>query len=192
MTWVSTSATGLEQVSGWFIGAPIRIVTIILTALVVLAFGGRAINRAMIRLASAQVRFFRDPIAAEAAATRRRERALTIGSILRSTLNFTVALVAIAMVLAELGLNLAPIVASAGILGVAIGLGSQSLVKDFISGLFLIVEDQFGVGDRVTIDNVEGLVESVGLRSTTIRDDQGVLWFLRNGEITKVGNASAN
>lgn len=181
-----------EQLLDWFIGAPVRILTIIAVALVVLAFGGRAINRAMTRLASAQVRLFRDPLAAEAAAARRRDRALTIGSILKSTLNFTVSLVAIAMVLAELGLNLSPIVASAGILGVAIGLGSQSLVKDFISGLFLIVEDQFGVGDRVTIDNVEGVVESVGLRSTTIRDDQGTLWFIRNGEITKVGNFSAN
>lgn len=182
----------LQQAVDWFIGAPVRILTIIAVALLVLAFGGRAINRAMVRLAGTQVRLFRDPVAAEAAAARRRDRALTIGSILRSTMNFTVALVAVAMVLAELGLNLAPIVASAGILGVAIGLGSQSLVKDFISGLFLIVEDQFGVGDRVRIDDVEGTVESVGLRSTTIRDDHGVLWFIRNGEIIKVGNHSAN
>lgn len=192
MTLSSAAATPTERALEWFIGAPVRIVMIVAAALLVLAFGGRAINRAMTRLASAQVRLFRDPMAAEAAATRRRDRALTIGSILRSTLNFTVAVVAIAMVLAELGLNLAPIVASAGILGVAIGLGSQSLVKDFISGLFLIVEDQFGVGDHVRIDDVEGTVESVGLRSTTIRDEQGVLWFIRNGDINKVGNSSAN
>jgi moderate conductance mechanosensitive channel len=181
-----------QQAINWFAGAPLRISTVIIVAFFVLAFGGRAINRAMTRLAATQVRLFRDPIAAEAAAARRRDRALTIGSILRSALNFTVALVAMAMVLAELGLNLAPIVASAGILGVAIGLGSQSLVKDFISGLFLIVEDQFGVGDHVRIDNVEGIVESVGLRSTTIRAADGVLWFIRNGDITKVGNHSAN
>lgn len=189
---IRNAQTPLEQATSWFLGAPIRIATIVIVALFVLAFGGRAINRAMAKLASTQVRLFRDPIAAEAAATRRRERALTIGSIMRSALNFTIALVAIAMVLAELGLNLAPIVASAGILGVAIGLGSQSLVKDFISGLFLIVEDQFGVGDHIKIDNVEGTVESVGLRSTTIRDEQGVLWFIRNGDINIVGNWSAN
>lgn len=189
---MTLAAAPVQTALDWFIGAPMRIVAIIAVSLLVLAFGGRAINRAMVRLAGTQVRLFRDPLAAEAAAARRRDRALTIGSILRSTLNFTIALVAIAMVLAELGLNLAPIVASAGILGVAIGLGSQSLVKDFISGLFLIVEDQFGVGDRVQIDNVDGVVESVGLRSTTIRDDEGVLWFLRNGDINKVGNCSAN
>jgi moderate conductance mechanosensitive channel len=180
-----------QQAFIWFTGAPLRISTVIIVALFVLAFGGRAINRAMSKLSATQVRLFRDPIAAEAAAVRRRDRAMTIGSILHSALSFTVALVAIAMVLGELGLNLAPIVASAGILGIAIGLGSQSLVKGFISGLFLIVEDQFGVGDHVRIDNVEGVVESVGLRSTTIRSADGVLWFIRNGDINKVGNFSA-
>lgn len=179
-----------RAVLDWLIGAPLHIVTIIVVASLVLRLGGRAIRKVLTRLADSG-RSHHNAATAEVAAARRRERALTTGSVLRSALNFTVILVATAMVLGELGLNLAPIVASAGIVGVAVGLGSQSLVKDFISGLFLIMEDQYGVGDRVTIDNVNGVVEGVGLRSTTIRGDDGVLWFIRNGEIQKVGNSSA-
>lgn len=176
-------------VAEWLVGAPLRIVTIIVAALLVQRLGGRGIGRVLARLAAAGSHHSSET--AEVAAARRRERALTTGSVLRSTLNFAVVLVATAMVLGELGLNLAPIVASAGILGVAVGLGSQSLVKDFVSGLFLIMEDQYGVGDRVSIEEITGVVESVGLRSTTVRADDGTLWFIRNGEIQKVGNFSA-
>jgi small conductance mechanosensitive channel len=76
------------------------------------------------------------------------------------------------------------------VVGAAIGFGAQTLVKDLISGLFIVFEDQYGVGDRVQLDGVTGLVERVGLRVTEVRDDKGVLWFIRNGEILKVGNFS--
>jgi small-conductance mechanosensitive channel len=85
---------------------------------------------------------------------------------------------------------LGPVIASAGIIGVAIGLGAQSLVKDVLSGIFMLVEDQYGVGDDVKVGDVEGVVEKVGLRITTVRDSAGVLWFLRNGDILVVGNKS--
>jgi small-conductance mechanosensitive channel len=87
-------------------------------------------------------------------------------------------------------MDLAPLIASAGVLGVAVGLGSQTLIRDFISGLFMLVEDQYGVGDEVQVLDVSGIVESVGLRITTIRDNKGTLWYLRNGEILKLGNKS--
>jgi small-conductance mechanosensitive channel len=94
------------------------------------------------------------------------------------------------MILGEFGFDLGPVIASAGIVGVAIGLGAQTLVKDVLSGVFMLVEDQYGVGDTVKVGEVEGLVEKVGLRITTVRDSAGTLWFLRNGEILVVGNKS--
>ena len=94
------------------------------------------------------------------------------------------------MILSELGFNLGPIVASAGVIGVALGLGAQTIVRDVLSGIFMLVEDQYGVGDKVEVLDVKGTVEKVGLRITTVRDSNGTLWYLRNGEILKVGNLS--
>jgi small-conductance mechanosensitive channel len=85
---------------------------------------------------------------------------------------------------------LGPLIASAGILGVALGLGAQTLVRDVLSGIFMLVEDQYGVGDQVDVLDVQGVVEKVGLRVTCVRDKKGTLWYLRNGEILKVGNQS--
>jgi small-conductance mechanosensitive channel len=94
------------------------------------------------------------------------------------------------MALGEFGFDLGPLIASAGIVGVAVGLGAQTLVRDILSGIFMLIEDQYGVGDSVDVLEVEGVVEKVGLRVTTVRDGQGTLWYLRNGEILKVGNQS--
>jgi small-conductance mechanosensitive channel len=94
------------------------------------------------------------------------------------------------MVLGEFGFNLGPVIASAGVIGVAVGLGAQTLVRDILSGLFMLVEDQYGVGDEVSVLDIQGKVEKVGLRITTVRDDKGELWYIRNGEILVVGNKS--
>ena len=94
------------------------------------------------------------------------------------------------MTLGEFGFNLGPLIASAGILGVALGLGAQTLVRDILSGIFMLIEDQYGVGDNVDVLDIQGVVEKVGLRVTTVRDKKGTLWYLRNGEILKVGNQS--
>jgi small-conductance mechanosensitive channel len=94
------------------------------------------------------------------------------------------------MILGEFGFNLGPIIASAGVIGVALGLGAQTLVRDILSGIFMLIEDQYGVGDKVDVLDVKGIVEKVGLRITTVRDENGTLWYLRNGEILKVGNLS--
>lgn len=94
------------------------------------------------------------------------------------------------MVLGELGLNVAPIIASASVLGLAVSLGAQNIVKDLVSGIFMLFEDQYGVGDVISVSDVEGVVENVGLRVTTVRSADGTLWYLRNGEILKVGNKS--
>jgi small-conductance mechanosensitive channel len=110
--------------------------------------------------------------------------------VLSSTLNAIIWVLAIAMVLGEFGFNLGPIIASAGVIGVALGLGAQTLVRDILSGIFMLIEDQYGVGDKVDVLDVKGTVEKVGLRITTVRDESGTLWYLRNGEILKVGNLS--
>lgn len=124
---------------------------------------------------------------------RRSQRAETIGAVLRSITNAVIFTLALVLVLGELGLNLAPIIASAGIVGVAVGFGAQSVVKDFLSGIFLVVEDQYGVGDVIDLGptvKVVGVVESIGLRSTRVRDVKGNLWHIRNGDVSQVGNIS--
>jgi len=121
---------------------------------------------------------------------RRAQRARTIGSVLRSASSFVVGAVAVAMILSEFGVALGPILASAGIAGLAIGFGAQNLVRDFLSGMFMLLEDQYGVGDAVDLGSANGTVEAVGLRITTVRDGNGTVWYVRNGEILRVGNKS--
>jgi small-conductance mechanosensitive channel len=123
-------------------------------------------------------------------AERRNQRAQALGSVMQSIASVTIFSVAGMMVLGEIGMNLAPLLASAGIAGLALGFGAQNLVKDFIAGLFMLLEDQYGVGDLIDIGDVSGTVEAVGLRITTIRDGRGALWYVRNGEIARVGNRS--
>jgi moderate conductance mechanosensitive channel len=121
---------------------------------------------------------------------RREQRARTTASVLRSLTTAVVTTVVGLTVLDELTIPVAPLLASAGIVGVAVGFGAQALVKDVISGLFMIVEDQYGVGDTIEIGATIGVVEAVGLRVTQLRDGAGTTWYLRNGEILKVGNRS--
>ncbi|MGH4020415.1 MAG: mechanosensitive ion channel family protein, partial [Pseudonocardiaceae bacterium] len=121
---------------------------------------------------------------------RKAQRASTIGSLLRSVATALIYGVAFVMVLSEFGVDIAPIIASAGVLGLAIGFGAQNLVRDFLSGIFMMLEDQYGVGDTVDLGEAIGDVEAVGLRTTTIRDLGGTVWYVRNGEILRVGNFS--
>ena len=124
--------------------------------------------------------------------TRRVQRAATMGSLLKSIVTGVVLTVVTLMFIAELGYDIAPLIASAGIIGVAIGFGSQALVKDFLSGIFMIFEDQYGVGDEVDLGEASGTVEAVSLRVTRLRDVNGTVWYVRNGEILRVGNMSQN
>ncbi len=121
---------------------------------------------------------------------RRRQRAKTIGSVLESGVSVVLLAWFVLSVLDVVGMNVAPFIASAGIVGVALGFGAQNLVRDFLSGIFMLLEDQYGVGDVVDLGEAVGTVESVGLRVTTIRDINGTVWFCRNGEVLRVGNMS--
>ena len=169
----------------WMAGTPLRILSILLGAIAIQSFGSRAISRAMIKLASADLVPGPRNIVA-----RQKERATTLGGVLTATLKSATWIIAMAMALGEFGFDLGPLIASAGVVGVAIGLGAQTLVRDILSGIFMLIEDQYGVGDTVSVLEIEGVVEKVGLRVTTVRDPQGTLWYLRNGEILKVGNQS--
>jgi small-conductance mechanosensitive channel len=121
---------------------------------------------------------------------RRVQRAETVGALLASIASFGIWTLAGLMALGTLGLDLGPLIAGAGIVGVAIGFGSQNLVRDFISGIFMLMEDQYGVGDVVDAGPATGTVEGVGLRTTRLRDVNGTLWHIPNGEIRRVGNRS--
>jgi small-conductance mechanosensitive channel len=136
-------------------------------------------------------------IAAAAASTeralideRRHQRVRALGSILRSAASVTVFAIAGVVVLGDIGINLAPLLASAGVVGVAIGFGAQNLVRDYLSGVFMLLEDQYGVGDVITVGDATGTVETVTLRITRMRDVNGIVWHVRNGAIEKVGNES--
>ena len=183
---LATSFTDRTQkVWNWFSGSPLHILVIIVVAIIAQRIGRRAITRAINRLASVDlVHGPGHPIA------RQKERARTTGTVLTSTLNAVIWVIALGMILGEFGLNLGPLIASAGVIGIAFGLGAQSIVRDVLAGLFMLIEDQYGVGDRIDVLEISGAVERVGLRITTVRDDSGTLWYLRNGEIMKVGNRS--
>ena len=121
---------------------------------------------------------------------RRAQRAKTVGSVVRSGATMLIFGMAFMMILSKFGVDLAPVLASAGVLGLAVGFGAQNLVKDFLSGIFMLLEDQYGVGDHVDLGDAVGEIERVGLRTTAVRDVSGMVWYVRNGTIERVGNGS--
>ncbi|WP_157108972.1 mechanosensitive ion channel family protein [Corynebacterium aquilae] len=128
--------------------------------------------------------------AARGDGTRQKARLQTLSGVGKSAVAIVVWTWAGMTILSTVGINVAPLIASAGVAGVALGFGAQSLVKDFLTGIFMLIEDQYGVGDTVTIGDVTGEVEAVTLRLTTIRDIDGTRWYIRNGQVTEVGNAT--
>jgi small-conductance mechanosensitive channel len=121
---------------------------------------------------------------------RRKQRVRALGSVLRSAASVTIFSIAGVTILGDLGINLAPLLASAGVVGIAVGFGAQNLVRDYLSGVFMLVEDQYGVGDVITVGDATGTVESVTLRITRLRSVNGIVWHVRNGAIETVGNES--
>ena len=166
----------------------IRIVFIIVGAItlaIVLRMSSRRIVNAIISGVNTHAREVADKVVEE---QRILQRTKTIASVLDNFILWGISITGIVMVLGELGVNIGALIAVTSILGAAIGFGAQSLVKDILSGIFIVFEDQFGVGDWVDVGEANGEVEKVGLRVTELRDVHGTLWFVRNGEITRVGN----
>ena len=194
--------TGNKELAGavdFVVGAPLRIFIVMIVAVVANALLRRAIRRFTNTISGAadgrgRLQTVRDHTPSVLIPTngtvRAAARAQTIGSVLRSLSTAVVYSIAAVTVLGELGINLGPLVASAGIAGVAIGFGAQSLVKDFLSGFFMLAEDQYGVGDIIDVGEAKGTVEAVGLRTTRLRDVEGTVWHVPNGQITRVGNKS--
>ena len=121
---------------------------------------------------------------------RREQRIAALGSLGRSAVTFVLFLVTAIMILSELGFNITSIVAGTSVVAVTVAFGVQNIVKDFISGVFMLVEDQLGVGDWVDMEKASGTVEEIGLRVTQLRDADGTVWYVRNGEVLRVGNYS--
>jgi small conductance mechanosensitive channel len=201
--WVehSTHNEWLASAASWLIAKPLAILLLVLVAVAVRWFLHRLIDRLVHRAAAGMpspvLRRRRDKELAvqhppAVVAGRRVQRAETMGSLLKSITSIVVFTITAITAIAELGYPIGPLVASAGIVGVALGFGAQSLVKDFLAGICMIFEDQYGVGDAVDLGEAGGTVEAVGLRVTRLRDVEGTVWYVRNGEIIRVGNQSQN
>ncbi len=196
-----SESRALADAADFIIGTPLTIILIAIGALIVNRLLGRVIERAMHSVSNGIVRERLGAVrrrapgalleSATATSLRAEQRMSALTSILRSVAGFVVLLFACFMVLSEVGVDVAPLLAGAGVVGVALGFGSQSLVKDFLSGMFILAEDQFGVGDVVDLDGqVTGAVEAVSLRTTRLRATDGTVWHVPNGAIIRVGNKS--
>jgi small-conductance mechanosensitive channel len=198
-----TWATLIQTWPDWaktVLGASLQLVLIFVVAVVVrhtvhrivdriaegIATGSAGLGRLDGKLSTATAILGASPLLS----ARREQRARTTASVLKSATTATVSVVALLTALPLLNIPIAPLLASASVLGVALGLGAQALVKDFLGGLFMMVEDQYGVGDLVDLGPATGTVESIGLRVTRLRDPDGAVWYVRNGEVSRVGNRS--
>ena len=189
----------LATVAEWLLDRPIRIILIVVVAWIVSRLMQRTVKRFVAGIAASptdkrlQALRKRGPgrlLIEETESKRAAARAETIGLVLRSIVVAVIWLFAAMTILGQLDIDLAPLIAGAGIGGLALGFGAQSIVKDFLSGLFMLIEDQYGVGDIIDVGDATGTVEKVTLRSTTIRDVHGTVWHFPNGEIARVGNYS--
>lgn len=201
----------LAEALDWFVERPVKVVAILIGAWVLNRLVRRTIDRAEERMlrdreeklrerqdegvrdgrfASMEKKARQKAIELTQATEQAKQRAQTLGSILRSTATAVIYTIAILMSLGEFDVNLGPLIAGAGIAGIALGFGAQSIVKDFLSGFFMLVEDQYAVGDIIDVGEAGGVVEAISLRITQIRDVNGTLWYVPNGEIHRVANKS--
>jgi moderate conductance mechanosensitive channel len=186
--WTGNEA--LAKVAQWLVDHPLKIGLILLTAWIATKVARRLIRRSVRKVGASASTGRLDKmsggglIAPERAGARTEAVANVLGSVAASA----IWVVAVLVALGELDIDLGPLIAGAGVAGIALGFGAQQMVRDYLSGIYIIVEDQFGVGDSIDLQDVSGDVEEVTLRSTRVRDVDGVLWTVANGEILKVGN----
>jgi moderate conductance mechanosensitive channel len=218
MAWDVTHSTNAAQLVRVYLAGPVseglRILFVIVVALIVRAAAHRVINKLTERAATATlpvaqvIRPHRASAAAAASAAavagagdapvivqedgteRREQRARALGSILRSGVSIVVFGIAVLTILGDLGFDLTPLLLSTTVLGVALGFGAQNLVRDYLAGILMLVEDHYGVGDTINVNDATGTVEAMTLLSTQLRDVNGVVWHIRNGTIESVGNES--
>jgi len=200
--WILDRTSGNEtaaKLADWFVGRPLTILGILLAAWLVRWIARRAIRRGTRRIMlppdsiTSRMPFGGaqpDPVEQEIELARRKARAESIGAVLAGVVAVVIWIVAMFAIASVLGINLAPLLAGAGVAGVALGFGAQSLVRDCISGLFMLLEDQYGIGDQVDLGAASGTVERVSLRTTVVRGADGTVWHVPNGEVRRVGNQS--
>ena len=193
----TTGRQELARAADVLIARPVAVLLIFLCAWVLQRLARRGIRRLVGRVRQDQVsRYRRGSIPGslglldEGALNRRVQRTEALGTLLASIAGAVIWAIAGLMALDRLGLNLGPLLAGAGVLGIAVGFGAQTLVRDLFSGVFMLIEDQFGVGDVIDAGDASGTVESVSLRITRIRSVDGIVWHIPNGEIRRVGNQS--
>ena len=168
----------------------------ILVGLLVLAVARFVIARLVARAQKGYTMFsgrplkWARPARAKVENQRRVQRADTIGALLRSAVTLTIGILTGIMALDAVGINIAPLLASVGVLGLALSFGAREMIQDAISGFFITIEDQYGIGDTIEVGDIVGTVQSVGIRITRLVDERGVIWYVRNGEIAKIGNRS--
>jgi moderate conductance mechanosensitive channel len=197
-----TDSTQVAESTDWFVDhalTPLITIVVLLSAAIILRWLAhrsidRVVNRAQAGVLPGRLGSFgRSSAEGDRRITSRRaQRARSLGSLLKSTATGLIFGVVLVMCLAEVDVNVAPILASAGVVGLALGFGAQTLVKDLLSGVAMLLEDQYGVGDVVDLGEAVGTVEAVGLRITRLRAVDGTVWYVRNGEIQRVGNQSQN
>jgi small conductance mechanosensitive channel len=184
----ATNNQFLAELANWLVRTPLQILLIALGAFIVNRITRRVISHFLhgLSVKTASV----EGLLATTAGVRTPARLETLGAVLRSVASGVIYGIAFLMILGQTGVDLGPLIAGAGIAGIALGFGAQSLVKDFLSGFFVLVEDQYGVGDVVDLDLAAGTVEAVSLRTTRVRSLDGTVWHVPNGQIVRVGNRS--
>ncbi|MFI6354966.1 mechanosensitive ion channel family protein [Streptomyces sp. NPDC050743] len=187
----TNAASWVEQNWSTWLAMGLQILLILVIAVALRAVVRRAITKLIDRMGRTAVAVDGSALSGLLVnAERRRQRSAAIGSVLRSVASFLILGTAALMILSTFKINLAPLLASAGVAGVAIGFGARNLVTDFLSGVFMILEDQYGVGDVVDAGVATGEVIEVGLRVTKLRGADGEIWYVRNGEVKRIGNLS--
>lgn len=166
----------------WFLSHGAKIIAILIGAYLINHFGKIFIEKTVRKLIKPE-QVVKDPEA-------EKKREDTLIKIFNSTLSMVVWVMAILMVLSEFGISIGPLIVGAGIIGIALGFGAQYIIRDFLAGIFIILEDQYRVGDVINIANTGGLVQDVTLRKTVLRDLDGVEHHIPNGEIRKASNLS--
>ena len=186
----------MDQLLRWLTTSGVKIVVILLAASLISFLAGwflRRFFRTMVQSGSkistvTGTVIRRDPKSQRAAQLRREQRASTLSTVARNIAHVMIWAVASVMILSEIGVNIAPVIASLGVVGLAAGIGAQTIIKDVVAGIVMLFEDIVAVGDWVDLEYAEGTVESINLRATQVRGIDGVLWTVRNGEIIRVGN----
>ena len=182
----------------WLIDSGVKIVVILIAATVIMIALNWLLRRFFRTMVESSSRLSnvtgavvkRDPRTLKLAQQRRQQRAETLSNVARNLVRMVVWSVALVMILSEVGVEIAPVIASLGVIGLAAGIGAQTIIKDFVAGVVMLFEDIVAVGDYVDLEYAEGTVEEINLRATQVRDLGGVLWTVRNGEIIRVGNYS--